>query len=382
MRKNVVFFHPSSELYGSDKILMYILNNFTDYNKTLVLKNQGILVNKIQELNIDIDIKIIPSFPIIAKKNLKLKGFFCFVKDFILFYFIINKLKKQLLPDIVYLNTLATLPIIFYFTSKKNKIITHVHEILENNYTFHKIINYIAIKKSSLVICVSNAVKFNICNSDKNTKNVVVVNNGINLNYHNKIEITDNFFENRKFRFALIGRIKPSHKGQGLLLDALCLINKNLINNLEFYFIGSTVSGQEYMLKDLKNKVNSNNLDKYIKFIPFVTNIEDFYDKIDVVIVPSIFQDPFPTTVIEAMCFAKPVIATRVGGIPEMVLNNITGILVDNGDAFSLAIAIEKMVINREKTLLMGYEARKRYEKYYTEQIFNKNFKRVIEKLK
>jgi glycosyltransferase involved in cell wall biosynthesis len=64
------------------------------------------------------------------------------------------------------------------------------------------------------------------------------------------------------------------------------------------------------------------------------------YASADVVVVPSVWPEPLSRVLIEAMHFGRPVVATRVGGSPELVDDDVTGVLVDPGDATSLARAI------------------------------------------
>ena len=47
--KKIVFFHPSSELYGADKILIYVMRNYTDYERVLILRSYGPLVDLVKD---------------------------------------------------------------------------------------------------------------------------------------------------------------------------------------------------------------------------------------------------------------------------------------------------------------------------------------------
>ena len=71
---------------------------------------------------------------------------------------------------------------------------------------------------------------------------------------------------------------------------------------------------------------------------------------------------------VEAMAAGKPVVASRVGGIPEAVEDGKTGILVPPGDARALASALAVMMDNPEKALEMGRRGRERAEKLFDEE--------------
>lgn len=77
-------------------------------------------------------------------------------------------------------------------------------------------------------------------------------------------------------------------------------------------------------------------------------------------VIPSIWQDALPLSVLEPMSLGKPVVATRVGGIPEMVADGTTGLLVEPGDEIELARAIRRLLRNPDLARRFGRAARER----------------------
>jgi glycosyltransferase involved in cell wall biosynthesis len=65
-------------------------------------------------------------------------------------------------------------------------------------------------------------------------------------------------------------------------------------------------------------------------------------------------MDNLPTVIMEAMATGLPVVSTKVGGIPEMVIENETGFLVPPGDALAMANAIEKLINNHSLAKRLG----------------------------
>jgi len=380
MKKKVFFFHPSSELYGADKILIYVMKNFPNYEKNLVLKEKGPLVDFLRKECPDITIHVIATLPIIAKKNFNPSGLIKFLSSFFLFKREINKLNKEQ-PNIVYLNTLAVIPIFFFY--KYPVKIVHIHEILKNNNLLHRLINKIALKKADALICVSKAVSNNLSEiaSPLEKEKIKLVHNGIK--FTPKITKSDYIFnvDETLINFALIGRIKPTHKGQNLLLDAIAKLPQEYLSRSHFYFVGSVVSGQEYMKDEVIDKINKLKLSEKVTIVPFVEEIEEIYRKMDVVVVPSVFDDPFPTTVLEAMFWEKPVIGTKVGGIPEMIVNNQTGFLVNRDDADDLASKILFFLDNKASILQMGKNGRKHFEENFSEDSFIYNYNSCLESI-
>jgi glycosyltransferase involved in cell wall biosynthesis len=93
-------------------------------------------------------------------------------------------------------------------------------------------------------------------------------------------------------------------------------------------------------------------------------HVGDFFEAADVVVLPS-QQEALPMTLIEAASWGKPVVATRVGGIPEIVVHDETGLLVPYGDVAAL-----KTVLARLKDAALrkrfGENARKRWEQHFS----------------
>jgi glycosyltransferase involved in cell wall biosynthesis len=75
--------------------------------------------------------------------------------------------------------------------------------------------------------------------------------------------------------------------------------------------------------------------------------------------------DVFPTVILEAMASARPVVSTRLAGIPELVLDGETGILVSPGDPFALADALEQLLRDPELRLRHGRDGRARIEQHF-----------------
>lgn len=383
MKERIAFFHPSSELYGADKILLYIMKNFPDYEKVLILKEEGPLVDWVRKECPQVDIQIIPSLPVIAKKNLGLKGIGQFLASLWAFRKAIQKLfganKEHF--RIIYLNTLAVLPVFFFF--KKPVKIVHVHEILKNNNPLHRLINRTAVRKADALISVSHAVSTNLSEvapSGMRDK-IKVVHNGIKFDSQKTGDHSTFRVDKQFVNFALIGRIKPTHKGQNLLLEAIALLSPAHLAQSHFYLIGSTVPGQEYMETIVTDKINELGFNEKVTLIPFMEKIDRAYRAMDVIVVPSVFEDPFPTTVLEAMYWKKPVIATRVGGVPEMIVDGETGWLVNKNDAHDLASKISQLIDNPEAMAQMGSRGRAHFEKQFSEESFFLNYKACLKSI-
>lgn len=381
--KKVLIIHPSSDLYGSDKILiniLSILNKESNINCTLIIPQYGPLIDIIKKEFPNITLLLYSQVPIIARKNFGIIGTLKFILAMVKFKIFLKESHLSS-PDILYCNTLATTPISIFFHNTYK--IIHVHEILNNKSIIHKIINRTATRLYKKIICVSQAVTNNlkeVANTNQKDK-IITLHNGISFK-DSKLSTASKFKVNEeKINFALIGRIKPEQKGQILFINSIAQLPKDLLDKAHFYLIGSTVKGQEYMLEEVKKTIQSLNLEHCIEIVPFIKNIETVYKSIDVSVVPSLIEDSFPTTVLESMYFSKPVIGTEIGGIPEMIINNVTGFTFPVNDSIKLAQYITFFIQNPEQIPIMGAEGRKNFQNKFTIEIFNEKYTKMLHNL-
>lgn len=87
-----------------------------------------------------------------------------------------------------------------------------------------------------------------------------------------------------------------------------------------------------------------------------------------VLVMPSIWYEGFPMTLVEAYANGLPVIASRIGALEELVDHGVTGLLFDVGDPESLAQAMQWALDHPQEMYQMGINARKKYEQSYTAQ--------------
>jgi glycosyltransferase involved in cell wall biosynthesis len=103
--------------------------------------------------------------------------------------------------------------------------------------------------------------------------------------------------------------------------------------------------------------------------LPFQQDLGSVWKEIDIAVVPSTQPDPFPRSVIEAMSWAKPVIGSAAGGIPEAIEDGKTGYLFPPGDAVALATRICSLLATPSRIDQMGRAARARCEQRFSASI-------------
>jgi glycosyltransferase involved in cell wall biosynthesis len=155
-----------------------------------------------------------------------------------------------------------------------------------------------------------------------------------------------------KTRLAVVGRLIPI-KGHGVLLRALALARGRLPG------LTLEIAGDGPIEHELRASVARLGLDGHVSFLGRVAPPAPVFERAGVVVVPS-FGEGFGMVALEAMERGRPVVASEVGGLPEIVENGRTGLLVPSGDAEALAGAIVAVAGDPARAAAMGAAGRER----------------------
>jgi len=224
---------------------------------------------------------------------------------------------------------------------------------------------FIAYYDKLLDYCIWNSIEFAIvnCNSIKNNLNLLrglpldkihVIYNAIK----NKQQRLFNIFEKNEVTIGCISRL-DFNKGVMILLEVFKKLSHKY-NYIRLLLVGT---GDAY--KDLQGKIQEYGLDNNIKLTGFFDgDIFTAFEQIDLFVLPS-FWEGLPYSVIEACSCGRAIVATDVGGIREIIENNVSGILVPPRSEEGLLNAIEFCLNNRDIAKKMGMHARQTYEKKF-----------------
>ena len=103
-----------------------------------------------------------------------------------------------------------------------------------------------------------------------------------------------------------------------------------------------------------------------VVFHGFVTSVHEAMGSVDVVAVPSVWDEAFPYSILEAMAIGKPVVASKVGGIPEVVQDSVTGRLFDRGDHEGCSQIFRELGSDASKLATMGERSREVQQAEFT----------------
>ena len=127
----------------------------------------------------------------------------------------------------------------------------------------------------------------------------------------------------------------------------------------------SIISGSEYEYS-LHHLVDRLNLGSHIQFVGHVVNSEEIYQLSDILVVPSLWLEAFGLVIVEAMACGIPVIASRVGGIPEILSGDFQSQMFEPGDEHHLFQLLKKSLDWRINDPSLGEKCRKHVMDYFS----------------
>ncbi|MBN1255245.1 MAG: glycosyltransferase family 4 protein [Deltaproteobacteria bacterium] len=348
----ILFVNANSGWAGGEINLFTILEHLDKNLRPILLSpSEGPLVDNARAANIA---NIIISMHYLTKKTSPLK-YLRTVQEVI-------KVIKENSIDLVYVNDLFanqfSLP-----AAKLSRvpILCHVRVPITRKHLITNCINF-----SDMIVCTSKSVSNVFPRRFKKKSKMKVIYSGVDIE---KFDFKKgSFFRNafnldtKDFVVAVVGSIEP-RKGQDYFIRSAPDILKK-INNVKFIIAGKTVAENKLYASKLLCLVDDLKLQNNVIFTGFIKNIPDLMNSIDLLVLPSL-EEAFGRVLIEAMATRKPIVATKVDGILEAVIDKQTGILVPPKDPGALAEAIVYLLKNPVIAKKMGEEGRKRVERFF-----------------
>src|SRR3989338_1463671 len=336
-KPKILYLITQSEWGGAQRYIFDLANNLkNDYEITVTAGGEDELLKEINEIGVR-------TFPL---KNLVRE--ISPAKD-ILAYFEIKKLAKLIKPDILHLNS-SKAGVLGAFAGKHagvKKIIYTVHGFSFNEpmAKWKKYLYLLAEKLSAKykdkIICVSEFDRqTGIKNKIGDQKKLITIHNGVG-----QIELLDKNQARQllnlppdKIVIGTIANFYPT-KGLNYLISAANEVIKNYPNIL-FRLIGF---GQ--LENELRQQIKKLNLENNF-FIGKLLAGNRYLLAFDYYVLPSV-KEGFPYAILEAMQTGLPIIATNVGGIPEIIKDGQNGLLVNPADPKSITNAIDYLMKNQ-----------------------------------
>jgi glycosyltransferase involved in cell wall biosynthesis len=237
------------------------------------------------------------------------------------------------------------------------RIISHVHtnyiDFSKRHFMIERGLSYV----SSKIICVSQAVKDFVesCEGISPKKTCLIYNVPIWVfeNGSDRLPSRNSLgFSDQDCVIASVGSL-VENKGHRVLIEALRMM---ILAHPQLKLL---VLGDGPLRPELEQLVQRHQLVSAVVFAGVVKNPRPFLALSDIFVLPTIHREGLSLAVLEAMDQRLPVVASRIGGIPEAVEHNRSGLLVPPKDSRALSAAISRLATHRSERNAMGAEGQK-----------------------
>jgi glycosyltransferase involved in cell wall biosynthesis len=379
-RIKILYISHSAELYGAEQCLLLLLDNLDKdrFSPVVVLPKDGPLKQKL--VDISIPVEIIPSIRSWLSRKNQIWRLLLLIAIIPFVLFSVLRLRRLIAAyDIALVHTNSLVIIDGALAARLSKIphIWHAREILIPE-TAHKfflgpqaaisIIEHL----SDRVIAISDAVHQNFRQAIQPSQ--------IETIYDGVETATRSTLARHQIRqtlgvsddIPLIGEIAQINpvKGYEDLVIAAAIV-RQVIPNAVFIGVGNSSKADLLYKQRIIDLIKQYNLQDSFKLIGFRDDIPEILSALDLLILPSRYE-PFGRVLIEAMAAGKPVVGTQVGGIPEIIEDGVTGLLVPPYSPNALAKAITTILQDPARAQQMGRAGQQRVQTHF-------NLKRYVE---
>jgi glycosyltransferase involved in cell wall biosynthesis len=340
-RVKIAILDHSPDLGGAEVTLLTLLGNIdrSRFDVTVIVPSEGTFSNALGASGIPVSIIHLPMGLVRLKRGKALQSFlFLFASLFLLQFFLLklclylkrnhfqlvltNTIKSHLYGSVA--ARLCSMPLVWRF-----------HDILSERDFSPLLIKFIALFGRLFprrILAVSKATRDHLVRYGIEGGKIEVIFNSVD---HERLE-PKGCFKNIRSEYRLengvrlvgcIGRIVPQ-KGQKVLLSAIPGVLQKYPDAV-FLIVGDAFFKEEAYKKELFESIKNSGLEKSIRLTGFRTDIGNVIQSLDLVIFPSIAPEAFPLSVLEAMWLGKPVIASDIGGVREIIRDGVTGVLVE-----------------------------------------------------
>lgn len=372
----------SAKLYGAEQSLVRLVEGLKKrgYKSVVALPGEGLLSQRLTAL--DIPLVFVPS---LKPWLTQVRGIKRALYNLYQIYYIVQSVRQikdaieQFNIDLVHTTTAIVIDGALAARLARVPHVWHIREIIKpgvfrNFFLGAKVAWNIIDHLSAKIIAISRAVAAPYSGS---RNKISIIYDGVDIR---KFDISYSKEEMRRAfgllsEGSLVGLLAQIHpvKRQEDFIVAATLVHPSF-PKAKFLIIGGEItSSYGQFLQAFSHRLGATD---YIVWTGFLENPIPLLQQLDIVVLPSNYE-PFGLVVIEAMAARKPVIGTLSGGIPEMIVDGETGLLVPPESPYELAEAISALLQNPDLARAMGQAGRRRVEKYFLVDQYVENVEKV-----
>jgi glycosyltransferase involved in cell wall biosynthesis len=351
----VLVAHPSPDTYGSDRQMVESVNGLraAGWDVTVCLPRTGPLVDLLGSVPTRTT-----AFPVLRKSLLRPLALLVLAlrapRDLLRLVRMIRRVR----PDVVYVNT-VTIPWWIVAARLAGKpVVVHVHEAEDGvPKPFRLALSAPLLLATSIVTNSATSASVAVAEIPRLARRIKVVPNGIPDHGPAPADAI------LPGQLVFVGRLAP-RKGVDVALEALALLRAQ-DRDVRLEICGTAFEGYSWYEAELRRRAADPDLAGAVRFAGYVYPTDAALARASVVLVPSRVE-PFGNTAVEAMFAQRPLVASRVQGLAEIVEDGRTGMLVPPEDPTALADAIARLLDDPLSAARVAAAARADAERRFT----------------
>lgn len=338
-RRPVLVVHPGAELYGSDRMLVESVAGLVARGHQVVaaLPSTGPLVAELESQGARV---VLCRMPVLRKSALRPRGFGALVTDAVLGVLPAWRLVGDAGAAGVYVSTI-TIPLWPLLARLRGRRVTvHVHEA-ENTAprVVRRLLALPALLAHGVLVNSRYSQEVLLSSAPSLRERSAVVYNGI----VGPPSVTPPRTSlSGPVRLVYVGRLSP-RKGPQVAVAVLAELAARGVN-ARLDLVGSVFPGYEWFESELRAQVTDAGLQDRVSFRGFVPDVWALLASSDAVLIPSVLDEPFGNTAVEAVLSARPVVVSATSGLREAAAGYASAQAVPAGDVPAWADAVERIV--------------------------------------
>ena len=343
MKKKYLFVIGGSYVSGLEIVTLHLIKELKENGNQIrcVISgwNDGVFKNKLKELDVPFD-EVKLGWVYISKPLWTLDTLIHWPAAYLAY----KKILKNFNPDICHFCSYSTVLMLFPLLKNRNCVynLQEPHAPTRKHLLIYRLLN----KRIKIFTAVSQHIVQVLLALKIPREKIRLIYNGVpvlpgDVGQHSP---------GSPVIFAIIGQV-VSWKGHETLIDAVDILVNSSCKNFVVYIFGNDKN--EYA-GSLQKKIKNKSLESYFVWKGFVEKQDDIYRQVDVVIVPSLSQEPCSLTILESLMRGKAVVASDRGGNIELIDHERNGFIFTATDAGALASCMSLLLKNEQLISAVG----------------------------
>ncbi len=292
----------------------------------------------------------------------------------------VGRLLRQVSPDVLHANsTRAGMVACLATLGRTTPVVWHIHDQFRKHPITTSVRFLLGSSRRNSVIAVSQATAAAVRGDHPSRMMrrvpITVIYNGVDgalyVSRRNEVEtfLEKEALHKASFRIAMIGQITP-RKGQLETVETFARLVHSDTPDAQLLIVGTPVFNNDHLyFERLQASVKQLGIESNVRFMGHRSDIPLILQSCDLLVSNS-SSEPFSLVLLEACASATPILASSVDGVPELVINGVTGELFPYGDSDAMLNALRRLNANREYSNSLGIAARERALLHFTQDQF------------